>query len=492
MAREQKKILRDTGKSHALEDAVSYVTKGWFPVNTALLKEIKKKLKEGAYKDNNLALLDDLKNDLSLFTYCLRRMNEVVGQEERNNSPAELLTSIEIEKLQAMLDVSEDEISIHEFNPTMKPQAICLKHALISSCTAETLAEKADVDPRHSFLCASVRQLGLNLVAWNYPRIYANALTAIGHNEEDIDVALEKVLGFSPLQLGAKVALGWNTCKETQVAVGLGEVDPDETADAKASESEAGEKIRHLCEIGETIAKVNDPEHFPKAVKQWERVFSEVKQYLGPRGMSIIAERLDKSTAHYRDISPALFKIDVTPDKNVQLAQAQYTAKLFENNQNLRKLACELRDKFKAAYEEMVKGDLSPQALRILVSDIIPALGFTRGCIFLMDSERMMLVPMLRVGDAPLSRYRPLSCSDLGESLHPVVQCLNYSAPIIQENVVLYGDQVSHVTGTFGNREKSGVLYLEMSERLVAADRQELIIYFKAVRQCLNDCLNLH
>lgn len=488
---EKRKISLPASKARALDEAVGYVTKGWFPVNTNLLKEIKQKLKDGFYKNNIGGLIDDLKGDLSLFTYCLRRLQEVIKQDQFAASPADILMSLEVEKMSTMLDVPEDEISIHQFNPSMKPQAICLKHALISSATAETLAEKAHVDPRHAFLCAGVRQLGLNLVAWNYPRIYSNALTGLGRSEEDLDVALEKVLGFSPLDLGVKVALGWNSCPDTQTALGC-ENEAEGEAIQTPGKGSAGEKIRRFCEIGETIARINDPEHYPGAVKQWDKVSAEVNRYLGPRGLSLIAQRIENNTAGYRELSEVLFKIDIAPEKNVQFAQAQHIQKLVENNQYLRKLKVELRDRFKAAYECLVSAGVSPQALKILVGEIVPALGFVRGCIFLVDSQNTMLVPMLRVGDAPLSRYRPLNCADPGDSTNPIVGALNYTAPLIQENVVLFGEQVSHVTGTFGNREKTGVLYLEMSEQLAQADRQELIIYFKAARQCLNDCLNLN
>jgi hypothetical protein len=64
--------------------------------------------------------------------------------------------------------------------------------------------------------------------------------------------------------------------------------------------------------------------------------------------------------------------------------------------------------------------------------------------------------------------------------------------PIVEENVVLNGDFVSHVTGKFGNIDKVGILYLEMTEALREVDRENRLLYFKAIRQCLNDCLNLH
>jgi hypothetical protein len=102
----------------------------------------------------------------------------------------------------------------------------------------------------------------------------------------------------------------------------------------------------------------------------------------------------------------------------------------------------------------------------------------------------MMLVSSLRIGNTNLSRFRPLSCADAGQ-LHPAVEALSYTTPLRQENVVVNGELVSHITGTFGNTEKTGVLYLELMPRLLDVDQIVGLIAFKAIRHCLNDCLNL-
>ena len=497
---DKKILVRDTGPAsrRGMDEALRYVSKNWFPVNPGVLKHIQTKIKAGQYQENVTALVTDLKTDLSLYSWCLMRLKDFTGEQDATRNPAEVLLSLELEKMQKLLSVPEDQVSIHHMTPDMKAQAIGLRHALISSSTAEVLAEKAQLDSQTAFMCASVRQLGLNLVAWNYPRIYSKALAAMSGSEARLDEELLKVLGYSPLQLGFRAALDWNQCIDFQKMAGI---DAAETGSAKLSSGKAGSsasddsptaQMRRFCEIGETLARINDPEHFPHAAREWEDVVGELNYYLGPQGVAVISERLKQHGSNYQQFSSALFKLEITPEKSLKVAHTQYSNKLYEQNTYIRKCPEEAQPAFQRVYAAMVSGAPSSAAVNLLVSLVIPMLGFSRGCVYLVDPNKLVISPMLRVGDAPLSRYRPLSASNTGSNQHPVVLALSYSAPIVQEGAIVNGDQVSHVTGVFGTRDKSGVLYLEMKEDLAKeVDRTKALLHFKAIRQTLNDCLNL-
>ena len=102
-----------------------------------------------------------------------------------------------------------------------------------------------------------------------------------------------------------------------------------------------------------------------------------------------------------------------------------------------------------------------------------------------------MLVPRLKIGDKNRT-FKAISCSCGGEKSHPVAEAFHCLTPLKEENVVLNGEVVSHVTGKFGSVDKIGVLFLEFTDTVpVTLDTGQRLLYFKAIRQALNDALNL-
>ena len=203
-------------------------------------------------------------------------------------------------------------------------------------------------------------------------------------------------------------------------------------------------------------------------------------------------KKLNQSASQYSNDSNEEFNLDIEPEKITKIAQSQLATQLVQANPWVSKCPALYQEKFKNLYLQIDKHNISPTAINILVGDVIPSLGFTKGCVYIVEDSSNKLNPILRIGDAPLSRYRQLDCSASDHSAHPVIAALGYNSPLIQENVAVNGDFVSHVTGTFGGSNKTGVLYLEMSEKLVqSSDRSEALLFFKAVRQALSDCLNI-
>jgi hypothetical protein len=491
-------VLQTSGNSKAgSQDSVEYLTKGWFPVNTALLKEVQANLKVGKYNEDREALIRDIKADFSLFAHCLKGLGKTTNREQRDQNPLDIIRMMEIENLKKMIEVSPDGISAHVFDPKLKAQISRIKHFLITCSTAEAICESKNLDSDLAFSCAVARQLGMTLVAYNYPRIYSQAVASLKDEHDDLEKILKKTLGYSPAQIGARIALGWN--QNTALKIGLGEaVIPPEDEDpliaykSRNAEHKQGEELKKICEIGESLARLNDVEHYPSSAKKWDVVMSEVKNYLGPDGLDIINERVRAYQTDYVALAPDAFATEVSPERNVKTANAQHAVKLFAENPFIKNCHSNLKGEFEKVYKKIMVGQVSTEGVNILISNVIPLAGFARGCIYLADMKRMRLVPTLRIGNVDLSEFRVLNYADSGSNLHPVIDALNATSPLRQENVMVNGEVVSHISGNFGNHEKNGVLHLQMGRELLAADRNVSLMYFKAVRQALNDCLNLH
>lgn len=478
-------VIKDADSRRGIEEALLHVSRGWFPVNSAVVAMVRDRLRDGSYRNRYDLLLSDLKKDLGLFTFCLRQVGSVIDGPVHHRSPAEILSSLELDKFESLLAKTQTVMGVHAVDPTQKAQLMRLRHSIISASTAEALAGKSKLDPQQAFLVATVRQLGLNLVAWNYPRIYAKALHSAGKGEGDLEGLLLRTLGYSPLELGARSALDWCEHPDTQAVVSI------DTPSLGVAVSKQAQRMKHFCEVGEILAQIHDPEYFPSAVAQWQTTASELERQLGSDGFALIQGRIEGYSSGYAALVPTGFKCEVNPDKALQEAVGHISNRLFESNQFAHRCPPGIVERFRQLYRSISPGRPSPAAIKELVEQVIPAIGFARGCVYLVDQKKLQAVPMLRIGDVTIERFRPLNCSDTGSSIHPVVEALSYQAPIIQENAFINGDQVAHVTGVFGSKEKVGVLYLEMSPELRDGDRALILHFFKAIREALNDSLNM-
>lgn len=477
-------------------DSLEYLSKGWFPVNTALLKEVQTNLREGKYNENKDALVRDIKSDFSLFAHCLRATGTVAKKEDLEKNPVDVIKEMEIESFRKLIELSPDQISPHVFDQKMKAQIARVKHFLITSSAAEAICERKNIDPNMAYSCAVARQLGMTLVAYNYPRIYSQAVASLKGENDDLERALKRTLGYSPTQIGIKIVLGWN--QNTSLRIGLGDTtlpteDDDPLMSYKMNDEDhkKGEELKNICEIGEALARLNDAEHYPGSAKKWDAVSGKIKDYLGPDGLEIINERVRCYQSDYVAISPDVFKTEISPERNVKTSNTQHYQKLLAENTFIKSCHGNLKEEFEKVYKAISAGQVSTEGVNILISNVVPLAGFIKGCIYLADLKKMKLVPTLRIGKSALSEYKALNCADTGSITHPVVDALSAQIPIRQEHVVIGNEIVSHVSGAFGNTERSGVLFLLMSRDLVQADRAVSILHFKAIRACLNHCLNL-
>ncbi len=480
-----------------LKEAAKYVSRTWFPVNSEVLKRVQAKLGSGAYTTDKQDLISDLKSDFSLFAHCLRKLEGVVATEQLSVNPMDTLRRLEIDQLTSMLSTPDTDISAHRLDDIREVQALRLRHSLISCGTAEMLARNTTGDPDFAFSCALLRQLGFMLVAWNYPGSFQKALSAVLATGNDIESELAKIVGFAPALLGYEVTLHWNTNVELSKALGWTRELPRQTPQNFPESLEMtearkkAEKVARFCELGELVARVNNQQHYPKAVEEWKSVEREIQSILGPDGLDIIGEHVRGMCKNLIPLSSSIFGADINPDASAKKATSEYIAKLIDQNSYVKRCPKHLQTEFKEVYEHLVQGEVSSQGVNMLVSRLIPAAGFVRGCIYLMDGSTAQLVPRVRIGDSSGRQYKPVPCSAGGERSNPISEAFHCATPLKQERAFLHNDIVSHVSGKFGNNDRGGVLYLEMSERLLLQENHTAVVYFKAIRQCLDDCLSL-
>jgi hypothetical protein len=472
---QNKSIAASVGEKSKSPD--EYLQNGWFPANTDFVKTILARLKAGEFQDNRKLLVEEIKKDLSLLASIIK---DIPASDDFVENPIRIIEVAPLDLIAKGLQSVIEVGSSHSLSATLKPQAMRIRQSMISCSTSELIAARKGIDPNLAYSVAMIRQVGLALVAWNYPRIYAKALSQLSTSEEDLETILHRGLGFSPRQMGVGLVIG---APSADMKIALGFDDP--VGDS------VGKTLREISELAEIFAQANDPEHFPAATRQWSSIEGQITSILGPDGLPIIRERVKRFGVTYGTMPMVGVDQDISKERNLEIANRKHVDNLITQNLSGQKLSDDLQLMLRKVYSLMRVNEVSPEALQILVMEFIPAAGFSRGCVFLQDPNSQNLIPKLRIGDRAIEEYRQYSKAKGSSGDNPILEALQSTVPVKRDGAVLFGERVSMVSGVIGSGEKGGVLYLEMDANLADSGGFEPVLRFKAIRHCLNQCLNL-
>jgi len=468
------------GQSQA---TMEHISKGGLPVNPQLLKEVHEKLKGGAYKNNCEHLIADLKSDPGLFVHCAKNLKSLVDDLQVGLNPIDELRKLEQEKLESLLDISAKDISIHNFSSANDMQILRLQHSLLSSHTAETIAEKAHIPSDLAFSSSVFRQLGLNLIAWNYPRIYSKVLATHRSRGVNVEEEFDKRLKITPVQIGARFAAEWGMCPDLRRTL----TSNPGIIDRKSSDSEDEKQVglHEICELADLYARSRDPEHFPEDQSRWEEKQEEVKLIVDQNDLLRVETSVKSSILRHEELIPTITEVPLLEKEHKQRMLVENKHELLRANHHLQKCPDTLLVEFERVYNRIEEANISLQAIKQLVNQAVPAAGFVRGCLFLLNKESLELEPALRIGDIPLKEYRAV----INDSRSGIASAIHCHAPVKKTSLGVEGTSIIQLTGSLANPEIPGVLYLELSDEDSGDPSHNTINYFHAIRQALNDCL---
>ncbi|HQH29027.1 MAG TPA: HDOD domain-containing protein, partial [Oligoflexia bacterium] len=335
----------------SLERALEHVSQGWLPAQRSVLERIQHQLEAGDYNNDRPKLLRDLKEDFSLYLYCLKELSVMLNQHaqapEQNwrltengappkQTPVEILHNSELDAIRRVLGKSAADISQHVFDEMNDFQALRLRESMLSASTAEILAESVQVDSEVAFSCGLLRQLGLALISWNYPRVYARAMETLTA-ETTLDALLKRALGFSPSLLGLAFARRWNLSDDVLIALGDRKAQiaarkpfgPEQEKDKLNNTPDSvGATLAKICEVGEALARANDPQHYPTALADWQTAQEVIASHLGPRGIAAIYSRTQEYLREYSRRVPEVAEFVDAEAARETISGAHYSSKL--------------------------------------------------------------------------------------------------------------------------------------------------------------------
>ncbi len=475
-----------------LKRACEYVGTTWFPIQPKTLDTIRQKLHRGDYCENRDRLFKDLSADCGLYLLCVKQLTQLVDSAsktlEKPINPTTLFRDCTIEEFRAALEAKSDFVSQHRLEESSEVQSERCIELAVSAQASLALAKPLGLSPELSYTTALFRQLGLTLIAWNYPHVYSRAVASLLPEKspyQELDRILSTKLGFSPTLLGITLARSWSISPQILLAMG------DSSAAENCSEKEKAnaETLVKVCEIGEALARASHPERYPKATADWEKAAQELTNALGKDGTQRLLQSIRAGLEPYMQAAPQTFHLPAWSTSEIPNSVREIVVRPSgPGNKYARHCPLEIQSRLADIAARASGPTISKDLIETLIKDVIISLGFVRGCIYLIEPDQLVLIPRLAIGSSSIKDYEPLSYTSFKERSNPVVAAFRSNVPLLQEGT----DQLDpSISAALGSTQRAGVLFLELSPQLSEDPLANPMVYFKAVREALNQCLHL-
>ena len=484
-----------TFSERRLERACNYVSDMWFPANPKLVARLKDSLSSETAPELD-TLLSDISGDFSLFLFCLKELLSMLRQEgvsvPEHMSPSELLKWGGIERLRSILAAPDAPGSRHSFDSLSDAQRQRLEEVVISTSTAQVLAKHSALDPDLGFSAALLRQLGYTLIAWNYPDAYQRALAQV-RNGLTLELALTKVLGFSPTILALTLARRWGITRDLyEVLTDESDEFPPEDTDQLDPQQLAAVSatLARLCRVGEALARANAPQTYPTARSDWETAKVELYHRLGTHGLELVQDAIDESCDNYTTVIPTLFAPGAFLNPEIKLEQYE-RENLITRNPYVSRCRSFIRHKLEDLYSRIQSRQKPENTLRYLVHEIIPEAGFVGGMVYSVEPATQNLVGQLKIGDPCGQVLDVIPANPLLISSNLIIKAFNADETICAGFLSSDGIGYTCLAGYLGFSNRIGVLYLEIPDLVFRGSEEHQLTHFKAFCLGFNDCLEL-
>lgn len=486
----------DTRNDRRLNRALAHVNSLWFPMNPEVITKAESGFSTGRFSREPTRLLALLKQDFSLLAFVVKEL-VAVGSRERLSpavlcNPVELLAWAGPERIREIIFSDKGLPSTHSLQQSEDFQATRLRETAIIASTAEMLSGERKLNPDVGFCRGVLREIGLNLIAWNYPSLYARIMRTLP-GDSSLDQELERELGFSPGLLAMRL-----------MSPGHVSADSPELAEANR-EIEAYES---LCQVGEALAHAENPALYPKAEVEWSVAQEYLRKHAGAGALARIKAKAVAAAASYAETMPNSFKTLESFSPEQHLARHKQSSRSCDNRY-VRFCSKPVQESIRSLYADMGEQQVSVSALERLIKHIIPEAGFSGGCVFLVDPATLTLSPRTKIGQVkarslgaiPLCAH-PTNALDIGTTEAELIEAASShtdaianafacAQPIVERDSAAGDAAVTTIASSLGGRRRIGVLYLEAPANSSMEQDSQALVTFKALRQALCDALML-
>jgi hypothetical protein len=472
--------------SERLIEVTPYLVQNWLPFNEPLLQQLRLSLADVKDNKQNDLLVQSLRSDPALYTYCLMLGNEagVHGASKKR-----LVSEQAIAGLKKLCVDKNRALPIHQLQSASIRQQELLRNSLTRTTASSFLAPYFDVDCDSAYASNSIREVGLALIAWNYPNIFAqaeenvkNLLATHIEYSNAVDLQLRELLGFDPLDLAISLGQSFDLSTEIQLAIGSSDSDLDASAEAIAT----GSTLRKISEISQVFALAASTNKNESTASKWELYRQELLPILGTSGLLQLKERSLAALNTFSDILPEINSRPIH-EQIIRSPEKSKTQRYLQNihithcNQKTQELLDQLYTKINPAviaYANVTK----------LINEIAPVAGFESGAIYLINPGVHSLEPRMMLG-THTEKLLPIFYRQQEYRHNLVTVAFTGKLPVVES----YQDsQLIGIAGILGDLQRVGVLFLVPKTPVEGTRQPSLRAHFKALQQTLNDCLNLN
>lgn len=451
--------------SKRLQETVQHISSQWVPCNPRLKAKLHNMCLRRSLSRKEL--IEFMLSDPGLCLYIIRSLRRVFPNKDAI-SLRQAFAEIELEKLAEITSVSTEVISSKDYASASKQQAAEIEHSIRMTKAASVFARKAHCKEDAVQWQAFLHDIGLLLVSWSYPHLYTRALSRKRKTKGSMSYEIHRLLGVTPEEIATEVLHQWR--------IDLEELHVEVPGDLGSTE---------IIDLAKMFSRSKDKRNFPEAESNWEKATPLVKEVFGEGVIEEIEECARSSFLPHAATMQHAELPTVTDEPAEEFDEIDALAELSESR-ILRQLSTADQTLFVPLMKLLAENSTANDALRYIVNTLVPALGFTRGCLFVLNKDGDRVLPVLRFGDLELKRYDEY----LFDRYQGMKSFIFQTVPFRRDRTGFAGDEVTYICGGLDSPEHQGVLYLEVSK----ADESEKAIipdychYFRCCRLVLNDC----
>jgi hypothetical protein len=452
----KREIKRGPPNTRHLE-ILRHVSKGWLP--SPLLPKVRTLLKE----DSELAtprIIHTIKQDPALTLWCARSMKRV--RPETRISPIENLASLEHPELVELFNAPDSEIAPRSSMRFTKNTVRRLEHAVVTAHAAASFASHTGVSPHEAFSVGSLKELGISLVAVNYPSIYSESVSR-SKKEGDLDQTITKMLGISPQDLIHELSSTWGVAQQIRDTI-------IETGTLRSP-------LAQIVHDAQRYSQSQDGTTYPQKQSSHERTKLELERTYSASILTSLEQTSNDIHTLYDDLFTQPAQEVIRPLESPSLPADLH-------NVTLKRCTAEEQQLIVEAYASVTPGALSLKALEVLLGKVLPELECHDGCLFIASDTTGKLAPLLRIG--------PASRAQFGEMLHDMpsmILATPYSwVPLRSDGKGIRGDAVYAYSSGVELGKRAGVFYLESSH---TSTHELTAILFATLREALRHSLGI-
>lgn len=456
------------------DESSNFLLKGWLPVNRKHFNQVKEKLGNHSYDKNRPEFIFDLKSDLALFGYFLKKVKQLSDVSSDRHDFTTLCDSVSNPDLLKLLQVSESEISPHHLWRADQYQIQCYTHVMLACALAESMALKISLNPTNAYLNCYLLQVPYLLVAWNYPKLYANAITNARAGKNAFETEIEKTLNSTRQVMAEKLATTWHMLPWLKEALKT----PGQNDDGSPS-------LSRVCRLAGKIGWMFDVDRkIHLEDKNRDLAYLALAPYFNEKvSEEILEDSKELATGYLSPLSRINFvrvKEDIVPRDFM---------KDYPLNKYVDDCPYELRECFRSIYEEVTQNESSTNWMEILTKKVLPRGGFGDGYIFLLSKEEKIIEPLIALGDPDKSSS--LFTNAGHQSLERALQSkepIRFHLEAIDTPTYKLNEYISGIFDLEGN---TVIVCLEVDFNSKFLKPENQMKYFPAIVQCVRDSISL-